>query len=96
MLLRCQALDNDSMWRASMGRRKISMVIKAKSDSEVTQGLVEQWSSSDGGYRVSLYCKAKELQTQCNGLYMDALFGYNKVITIEAIEGQEGNKETMW
>ena len=28
---------------------------------------------------------------------MDALFGYNKVITIEGIEGQDGDKEkTCW
>ena len=70
-------------------------MIRAKSDGEVTQGLMERGSSGDGGYRVSLYCKAKELQTCHNSLYMDALFGYNKAITIEGIEGQEGNKARM-
>ena len=67
-------------------------MISAKSDSEVTQGLMEQWSSGDGGYRVSLYCKAKELQTCHNSLYTGALLGYNKETIIEGIEGQEGEK----
>ena len=62
-------------------------MISVKSDGEVTQGLMERGSSSDGGYRVSLYCKAKELQTCRNGLYTGALLGYNKVTTIEGIEG---------
>ena len=71
-------------------------MIRVKSDGEVTQGLMEQGSSSDGGYGVSLYCKAKELQMCCNGLYTGALLGYNKETIIEGIEGQEGNKEMTW
>ena len=43
-------------------------------------------------YGVSLYCKAKELQTCCNGLYTGALLGYNKETIIKGTEGQEGNK----
>ena len=82
-----QALDKDSMWRASVDGRRISAMIRAKSDGEVTQGLMEQWSSSDGGYRVSLYCKAKVLQTCRNSLYKGALLGYNKETIIEGIEG---------
>ena len=70
-------------------------MIRAKSDSEVTQGLMEQQPSSDGSYGVSLYCKAKELQTYCNSLYMGALLGYYKETIIEGIEGQEGNKAKM-
>ena len=57
-----QALDEYLTWRASVDRRRISAVIRMKSDGEVTQGLMEWWSSGDGGYGVSLYCKAKELQ----------------------------------
>ena len=48
------------MWRASVDRKRISTTFRAKSDGEVTQGLMEQRSSSDGSYRVSLYCKAKD------------------------------------
>ena len=70
-------------------------MIRAKSDSEVTQGLMQRGSSSDGGYGVSLYCKAKELQTCCNGLYTGALLGYSKEAIIEGIEGQEGKKARM-
>ena len=36
-----QALDEYSMWRASVDRRKISTMIRVKSDGEVTQGLME-------------------------------------------------------
>ena len=68
------------------------MTIRAKPDGEVTQGLMERWPSGDGGYRVSLYCKAKELQACRNGLYTGALLGYNKETIIEGIEGREGNK----
>ena len=51
----------------------------------------------DGGYGVSLYCKAKELQTCRNGLYTGALLGYNKDTITEGIEGQEGDKaKTCW
>ena len=37
-----QALDEYLTWRASVDRRKISATIRAKSDSEVTQGLMER------------------------------------------------------
>ena len=90
-----QALDEYLTWRASVDRRKISMTIRAKSDGEVTQGLMERWSSGDGGYGVSLYCKAKVLQTCHNGLYTGALLSYNKESIIEGIEGWEGNTEKM-
>ena len=70
-----------------MDRRRISTTIRAESDGEVTQGLMERRSSGDGGYGVSLYCKAKELQTCHNGLYTGALLGYNKETTIEGTEG---------
>ena len=43
--------------------KKIKQIGKNHYNGEVTQGLMEQWLSGDGGYRVSLYCKAKELQT---------------------------------
>ena len=56
---------------------RVSVMIRAESDGEVTQGLMERRSSGDGGYGVSLYCKAKELQTCRNGLYTGALLGYN-------------------
>ena len=56
-----------------MDRRKISAMIRVKSDGEVTQGLMEWQLSGDGGYRVSLYCKAKELQICPNGLYSWAI-----------------------
>ena len=36
-----QALDEYSMWRVSVDRRRISVVIRLKSDGEVTQGLME-------------------------------------------------------
>ena len=36
-----QALDKYSTWRVSVDRRKISAMIRAKSDSEVTPGLME-------------------------------------------------------
>ena len=36
-----QALDEYSTWRASVDRRRISVMIRAKSDGEVTQGLME-------------------------------------------------------
>ena len=39
---RGQALDEYSTWRVSVDRRKISATIRAKSDGEVTQGLMEQ------------------------------------------------------
>ena len=55
---------------------RVSTMIRVKSDGEVTQGLMEQLSSSDGGYGVCLYCKAKELQTRCNGLYTGTLLGF--------------------
>ena len=75
-----------------MDRRRISVTIRAESDGEVTQGLMERGSSGDGGYGVSPYCKAKELQTCRNSLYTGALLGYNKETITEGIEGQEGDK----
>ena len=36
------ALDEYSTWRASVDRRRISATIRAKSDGEVTQGLMER------------------------------------------------------
>ena len=36
-----QALDEYSMWRVSVDRRRISTMIRAKSDGEVTQGLMK-------------------------------------------------------
>ena len=75
-----------------MDGRRISATIRAGSDGEVTQGLMEWRSSGDDGCGVSLYCKAKELQTCRNGLYTGALLGYNKETITEGIEGLEGNK----
>ena len=37
-----QALDEYSTWRASGDRRRINVTIRAKSDGEVTQGLMER------------------------------------------------------
>ena len=37
-----QALDKYLMWRASVDGRRISTTIRARSDGEVTQGLMEQ------------------------------------------------------
>ena len=36
-----QALDEYLTWRASVDRRRISATIRAESDGEVTQGLME-------------------------------------------------------
>ena len=36
-----QALDEYSTWRVSEDRRRISVMIRVKSDGEVTQGLME-------------------------------------------------------
>ena len=38
---RGQALDKCLVWRASVDRRRIRTMIRAKSDGEVTQGLME-------------------------------------------------------
>ena len=37
-----QALDEYSTWKVSVDRRKISAMVRVKSDGEVTQGLMEQ------------------------------------------------------